>query len=223
MTKKKTPSENIEDDQGNLMTTLESIRALLEQNEGKLTAARKSISIANTNTKNDTSALLNMRNSDNEEIVPILDDVFVPDLSTDSLDNIPELDSVFSLPEIQTQLEEISVDETPKLNDINPDDLTPGSINPNHLIPNDSTQETDQELDDSPLPEVNLPDENHLVKPNLASLTAKNLLMDAVDDLQKDLEESLRESLMKTMVTLEKDLKGKIRKEIEKIKAQIDK
>lgn len=218
MTKKKTPSENIKDDQGNLMTTLESIRALLEQNEGKLTAARKSISIANTNTKNDTSALLNMRNSENEEIVPILDDVFEPDLSTDSLDNIPELDSVFSLPEIQTQPEDISVDETPELNNINPD-----SLNPNHLIPNDSTQETDQELDDSPLPEVNLQDDNHLVKPNLASLTAKNLLMDAVDDLQKDLEESLRESLMKTMVTLEKDLKGKIRKEIEKIKAQIDK
>lgn len=188
MTKKKTPSENIETDQDNLMTTLESIRALLEQNEGKLTAARESISIANTNTRNDTSALHNMRSGAyQEQIVPILDDIVEPNLSSDSLDNIPELDSVFSLPESETQLQTHNLD-------------TP-----------------------SPSQKAEVLQETAANKPDLAILTAKNLIIDALDDLQLELEESLRETLMRTMVTLEKDLKDKISKRIETIKAKINK
>ena len=192
MTKKKTPSENIETDQDNLMTTLESIRALLEQNEGKLTAARESISIANTNTRNDTSALHNMRSGTyQEQIVPVLDDIVELGLSSDSLDNIPELDSVFSFPEIEPQPKTKNIND-PEENDSSPQDAKP--------------------LPDTPAS-----------KPDLATLTAKNLLIDALDDLQIELEESLRETLMRTMVTLEKDLKDKINKKIETIKSKINK
>ena len=200
MTKKKTPSENIETDQDNLMTTLESIRALLEQNEGKLSAARESITIANTNTRNDTSALLNMRSGAySEDSVPVLDDIIGS--NSDSLDNIPELDSIFSVPEIETSPE-----------DLIPEDMIPEESIPEELIENDS-----------PSPDATPQQDPPTIKPDLATLTAKNLLIAALDDLQIDMEESLRETLMKTMVSLEKDLKEKINKKIEAIKAQINK
>ena len=89
------------------MHTLESIRGLLEQSEGKLNAARESISIANTNTINDTSALNELRTSDEEElIVPILDEVIEPELLTDNSQSIPELDAI--VPPTETQVEDTS-------------------------------------------------------------------------------------------------------------------
>lgn len=205
MTKKKTPSQNIETDQDNLMTTLESIRTLLEQNEGKLSAARESISIANTNTENDTSALLNMRSGAyNEESVPVLDDIIESD--SDSLDNIPELDSIFSVPEIETP----------------PEDMIPENTIQEDIIPEETIPE-EPIVDDSPLADDTPEQDPPTIKPDLATLTAKNLLIAALDDLQMDMEESLRETLMKTMVTLEKELKEKINKKIETIKSQITK
>jgi len=193
MTNKKTPSENIKEDQGNLVNTLESIRILLEQNETKLSAARASISIANANTKHDTSALLNMRTGTHpEQIVPILDDIVEIELSTNSLDKIPELDSIFNVPEIDTQFA-INVADDPA-----PDDIV---------------------LQDNSTPADDMP----VIKPDLATLTAKNLIIDALDDLQMDMEESLRESLMRTMVILEKDLKLKISQKIEAMKAELSK
>jgi len=195
MTDKKTPSENIKEDQGNLVNTLESIRILLEQNETKLSAARASISIANANTKHDTSALLNMRTgTHHEQIVPILDDIVEIELSTNSLDKIPELDSIFNEPEIDTQFA-INVVDDPA-----PDDIV--------------LQDNSIPVDDDDMP---------VIKPDLATLTAKNLIIDALDDLQMDMEESLRESLMKTMVILEKDLKLKISQKIEVMKAELSK
>lgn len=86
-----------EKDQDDLMSTLESIKGLLEQSEGKLNAARESISIANTNTQNDTSALHELRNMDDEElIVPILDEIIEPELSSDSMQSLPEPDTIFT-------------------------------------------------------------------------------------------------------------------------------
>lgn len=206
MTNKKTPSETIKEDQSNLMTTLESIRALLEQNETKLSAARESISIANANTKNDTSALLNMRSSANhEQIVPILDDIVEIELSSDSLDAIPELDSIFSESVIEHGIEH-GLESEFKIH-----------------IDTEPLRDTEQKQETHPM-QTAIPTEASLdTKPNLATLTVKNLLIDALDNLQMELEESLRESLMKTMVTLEKDLKLKISQKIDSIKTEIGK
>jgi len=183
MTDKKTQtklstSETIDKDQDDLMSTLESIRGLLEQNESKLTAARESIT--NANNLNDTSTLNKMRSSE-EEIVPILDQIIEPgtSLNNDSQIDIPELDSIVSTEEPQEQ-EDLNI-----------------------------------ELSSSE------PIRSEKTKDHLASLTQKNLLLDALDSFQIDLEQSLREDLMKTMIGLEKDLKEKISKKIEQIKYDI--
>ena len=183
MTDKKTQtklstSETIDKDQDDLMSTLESIRGLLEQNESKLTAARESIT--NANNLNNTSALTKIKNTE-EEIVPILDQIIEPDTSLDN-DNqidIPELDSIISTEGPQEQAD-VSI-----------------------------------ELSSSE------PVRSEKTKDHLASLTQKNLLLDALDSFQIDLEQSLREDLMKTMIGLEKDLKEKISKKIEQIKYDI--
>ncbi len=177
---KQTPSETIEKDQDDLMSTLESIRGLLEQSEGKLNAARESISLANTQTqKSSASISSSMEIEMDEEIVPILDDIVEAEASSDSLMDIPELDSIFTLSENEAEL------------DTNPA----------------QTDSAEIKKDDS----------------ELAMLTQKNLLLDALDNLQLDLEESLRETLMKTMVTLEKELKDRISNRIEQIKTEINK
>jgi len=171
-------SETIDKDQDDLMSTLESIRGLLEQNESKLTAARESIT--NANNLNDTSALTKIRNSE-EEIVPILDQIIKPDtsLDSDSQIDIPELDSIVSTEEPQEQTD-VGIELS------NPE-----------------------------------PVRSKQTKDHLASLTQKNLLLDALDNFQIDLEQSLREDLMKTMIGLEKDLKDKISKKINQIKDDI--
>jgi len=171
-------SETIDKDQDDLMSTLESIRGLLEQNESKLTAARESIT--NANNLNDTSTLSKMRSSE-EEIVPILDQIIEPgtSLNNDSQIDIPELDSIASTEEPQEQ-----ADLNVKLSSSKP-------------VRSEKT------------------------KDHLASLTQKNLLLDALDNFQIDLEQSLREDLMKTMIVLEKDLKEKISKKINQIKDDI--
>jgi len=177
------PSETIEKDQDDLMSTLESIRGLLEQSEDKLNAARESISIANANTRHDTSALHSFRHNDSsDEIVPILDEIIDLDYSSDSLEEIPELDTTFT-----PTAEALSVQES--------------------------------SLKTKPLDTK--PSGNHNKTENIATLTRKNLLIDALDNLQLDLEQSLRETLMKTMVTLEKDLKDRIHDRIKQIKAEI--
>jgi len=171
-------SETIEKDQDDLMSTLESIRGLLEQNESKLTAARESIT--NANNLNDTSTLTKIRNTE-EEIVPILDQIIDPNtsLGNDSQIDIPELDSIVSTEAPQEQ-EDLNI-----------------------------------ELSSSE------PVRSEKTKDHLASLTQKNLLLDALDNFQIDLEQSLREDLMKTMIGLEKDLKEKISKKINQIKDDI--
>lgn len=216
--KEKTPTEHIEEDQDNLMTTLESIRTLLAQNEGKLNAARESISIATENTKSDSSTLLNLRKSHlekDEEIVPVLDDIVPDDLlnnssqakessiseiEADNSKDIPELDSVFHVPD--------PVENNPPTQD---------HLQSNYKQPEPNTlKDTSNSIIDE--------DSNPIMsKPSLAALTAKNRLTDSLDDLQRELEDSLRETLMRAMVVIEKDLKAKIKTKIKKIKAEIDK
>lgn len=183
-TSKFSRSETIEKDQDELMTTLESIRGLLEQSENKLNAARESISIANTTTQNDTSALHNMRSFD-DEIVPVLDQVIQPEEQTDSFLNIPELAPIVASSDIQTT---INVEEKIKA---------------------------------KPKTQTKVDERSEETRASLAILTKKNLLLDALDNFQTELEESLREELMKTMVSLEKDLKKKISIKIENIKDEI--
>jgi len=200
--KKHAASETLEKDQDDLMSTLESIRGLLEQSEGKLNAARESISIANTNTQNDTSALMHIRNSDaDDEIVPILDDIVEPEsTSSDSHINIPELDAVF-MPEETEPDTVLGSDVAPAL-----------ETDESHAIEVDevSIESEDQEKDN-----------NSTKAADLSSLTQKNLLIDALDDMQLELEQSLRETLMKTMVSLEKELKDRVSQRIEQIKSDI--
>lgn len=176
---KRSPSETIEKDQDDLMSTLESIRGLLEQSEGKLNAARESISLANTQTQRSSASITSSEIEVDEEIVPILDNIVNADLSLSKLPNIPELDSVFTptAHESSQEIEQIDIDSTPA----------------------DIKKNTS----------------------DIAMLTKKNLLIDALDNLQLDLEQSLRETLMKTMVTLEKDLKDRISDRIEQIKKEI--
>lgn len=197
------PSETIEKDQDDLMSTLESIRGLLEQSEGKLNAARKSISIANTNTLNDTSALHHMRtNNDDEEIVPILDEIIEIDIS-DRVSNIPELNTVVEVDSITEKTETIRPRPAKLANS--------GTTLKSKTTPPPKTVEAEPHKDKAPA----------RPKENLASLTQKNLLIDALDNFQMDLEQSLREDLMKTMVSLEKNLKDKISLKIENIKKDI--
>ena len=215
MTKDKTPNKTIDENQDNLMSTLESIRSLLAQNESKLTAARESISIANTKTKNDSSALLHMRSgTTDEEIVPILDDIVEPNTSSASHDNIPELDSFLGSPE-ESNAEEIQLKENiPEIQiqneQIKPEDIQLEEINMDIQVQENATG---QAFETNELKN----------KPDLTSLTAKNRLIDSLDELQLDLEESLRQTLMRAMVTLEKDLKERIRNKVKEIKAEIDK
>ena len=212
MTKDNTPSENIEKDQDNLMSTLESIRSLLAQNESKLSAARESISIANTNTRHDSSALLHMRSgtTDDDEIVPILDDIVEPDVLSDNHENIPELDSFLGNPE------EYNSDEVQP--GVQPEEIQLEEINMDIQI-QDTIEKASEQLETEAAVKTN-PLQS---KPDLTSLTAKNRLMDSLDELQLDLEESLRQTLMRAMVTLEKDLKERIRNKVKEIKAEIDK
>ncbi len=161
------------------MSTLESIRGLLEQSEGKLNAARESISLANSQTQKSSASMTSSEIEVDEEIVPILDNIVDTDLSLNSLPNIPELDSIF----------------------------TPAA--------NKSSQAIEQ---------IDIDSEAAEIKSNtsdISALTQKNRLIDALDNLQLDLEESLRETLMKTMVKLEKDLKARISDRIEQIKKEI--
>lgn len=174
--KKNSPSETIEKDQDELMSTLESIRGLLAQSEGKLNAARESISLANTQTQNSSASI----SSRDEEIVPILDNIVDTEASSNSLGSIPDLNHIFKTSHIESEIEV--------------GDVTPFPIQ--------------NQTENQPVPD-------------LATLTQKNLLIDALDNLQLDLEQSLRETLMKTMVTLEKDLKDRISKKIKEIKAEI--
>ncbi len=176
---KKSPSETIEKDQDDLMSTLESIRGLLEQSEGKLNAARKSISLANTQTQKSSASMTSSEIEIDEEIVPILDDIVDAESSLNSLSDIPELDPVFIPTDSENSLkiEKINIDSNPA--------------------------------------------ETKTNTPDIAALTQKNRLIDALDNLQLDLEESLRETLMKTMVKLEKDLKDRISNRIEQIKTEI--
>lgn len=212
MTKDNTPSENIDKDQDNLMSTLESIRSLLAQNESKLSAARESISIANTNTKHDSSALLHMRSGTaDEEIVPILDDIVEPDILSDNHENIPELDSFLGSPE------EYNTDEI-QPREVQPEDIQLEEINMDIQI-----QDTNENANEQLKTEQAVKSNTLKNKPDLTSLTAKNRLMDSLDELQLDLEESLRQTLMRAMVTLEKDLKERIRNKVKEIKAEIDK
>lgn len=176
---KRSPSETIEKDQDDLMSTLESIRGLLEQSEGKLNAARKSISLANTQTQKSSASMSSAEIKIDDEIVPILDNIVDAEPSLNSLSDIPELDSIF----------------------------TPAD--------NESSLEIEQ---------INIDSEAAEIKSNtsdISALTQKNRLIDALDNLQLDLEESLRETLMKTMVKLEKDLKDRISDRIEQIKKEI--
>ncbi len=161
------------------MSTLESIRGLLEQSEGKLNAARESISLANSQTQKSSASMTSSEIEVDEEIVPILDNIVDSDLSLNSLPNIPELDSIF----------------TPAAN------------------------KTSQAIE-----QIDIDSEAAEIKSNtsdISALTQKNRLIDALDNLQLDLEESLRETLMKTMVKLEKDLKARISDRIEQIKKEI--
>jgi len=177
---KKSPSESIEKDQDELMSTLESIRGLLAQSEGKLNAARESISLANTQTRNSSASMSSIEIEVDEEIVPILDDIVDTEASSTNFGSLPELDQIFKTSHIESEIEV--------------GDVTPFPIQ--------------EQTKNQPAP-------------NLATLTQKNLLIDALDNLQLDLEQSLRETLMKTMVTLEKDLTDRISKRIKEIKAEI--
>ncbi len=178
--KKNSHSETIEKDQDDLMSTLESIRGLLEQSEGKLNAARESISMANTQTQQSSASMSSSEiRINDEEIVPILDDIVDAEPSSNSLSDIPELDSIYTPPanESSQEIEQIDINSEPF-----------------EITSNTS---------------------------DIAALTQKNRLIDALDNLQVDLEESLRETLMKTMVKLEKDLKDRISDRIEQIKKEI--
>jgi len=230
---KSSPSETIEKDQDDLMSTLESIRGLLEQSEGKLNAARESISIANTNTQNDTSALYHLRNND-EEIVPILDEIVEPDIILEepvSLANLETADiEANELPEAELEIseEEIPELEIPELEipELEIPELDSIVLSTDKLSDSSIVLDSDLALpvsDNDAIPEAGIGTSANEIKPanDLASLTQKNLLIDAIDHLQADLEESLREQLMKTMVSLEKDLKDKIAKKIEQIKSEI--
>ena len=202
---KKSPSETIEKDQDDLVSTLESIRGLLEQSENKLNAARESISIANANTKHDTNALQHMRTDTEEvqekEIVPILDQIIEPELS-DSLSDIPELDSVIEIGDLA-------------------EETVPEKSAPDHSVLTEPEQEPlELDIETAPL-DSDKEEQINRRKENLAALTQKNLLIDALDNFQTDLELSLREDLMKTMVSLEKNLKEKISLKIERIKEEI--
>ena len=215
---KSSPSETIEKDQDDLMSTLESIRGLLEQSEGKLNAARESISIANTNTKNDTSTLLHLRNND-EEIVPILDEIVEPGIILEEPVSLTNLETANikanELPEAELEIPE---PEIPELDSIvlSTNELSDSSI----VLDSDLTLPVS---DNDAISEAAIGTSANEIKPanDLASLTQKNLLIDAIDRLQAELEESLREQLMKTMVSLEKDLKDKIAHKIEQIKSDI--
>jgi len=189
--KSPTKTKTIDENQDELMTTLESIRGLLAQSENKLSAARKSISIANTHTQNSAASMTSMEINLDDEIVPILDDIV--EASTDSLANIPELDMS-------------SFDESPADTDIT----------------FETTSDTEVEVQDIIVPNVEtvIPTKNNST-PSLSSLTQKNKLINALDDLQLEMEKSLRETLMKTMVTLETELKEQIKNKIDKMKTDI--
>ncbi len=205
-TTKFSPSETIEKDQDDLMSTLESIKGLLEQSESKLNAARESISIANTNTLHDTKTLHHMKNKEEEEIVPILDQVIEPE-NSDSFMNIPELDSIFEAENTT--------------NKFSPKKTSPEKSSPTKAPQAKSTSTlTTQNIETSVFKPLETEKKNQ-AKESLSSLTQKNLLIDALDNFQLDLELSLREDLMKTMVSLEKNLKEKISLKIEGIKKEI--
>lgn len=82
----KTDSAATED---NLLNALESIKSLLAQSETKLTAARDSINRANEPGNFKTSR----SRSDNEPVVPVLDDIVEPHHLTESAEQleIPEI------------------------------------------------------------------------------------------------------------------------------------
>jgi hypothetical protein len=194
--------KEIQDSKASLVNALESIRGLLEKSETKLSAARESLSA----TPGKSASIKPAQTKSNDEpIVPVLDDVVIPEESDTDINIDIETNTD---PEVQETSALTEPDMLPLFADLHAD---VGADIP--VVDEAVTDEPDESIADTiadkPITDMS---EAH-----------REELTEAINTLRLELDDQLNYMMAKTMATLELELREVVDKKLTTLTELIEK
>ncbi|MCW9023197.1 MAG: hypothetical protein OQK73_00810 [Gammaproteobacteria bacterium] len=190
--------KEIQDSQASLVNALESIRGLLEKSETKLSAARESLSA--TPSKSSTIKRPIQAKNNDEPIVPVLDDVVIPEEHNAGINLDPDTE----VPETSALTEP---DMLPLFADLHADVGADIPVVTDIPVINEAV--ADESITAQPITDISEP--------------CREELIEAINTIRLELDDQLNYMMAKSMAALEVELRDVVDKKLTALTELIEK